>query len=56
MLLICEFQLNDADGEQIYREADAPFYFTGNKILIGVALYNIALFIGTKRFYVSVNK
>jgi hypothetical protein len=31
-------------------------YRTGNKALIGICAYNIFLFIGTKLFYVYVNK
>lgn len=31
-------------------------YRTGNKVLIGICVYNFALFIGAKLFYVYVNK
>jgi hypothetical protein len=33
-----------------------PFYFTGNKILIGLVCWNICAFVGCKVFYVTVNK
>jgi hypothetical protein len=31
-------------------------YRTGNRVLIGICVYNIFLFIGTKLFYVYINK
>ena len=43
-------------GAQIYRTEDAPYYFTGNKILIGVTFYNLTLLLFTKWFYVNTNK
>jgi hypothetical protein len=41
---------------QIYRTNDAPYYFRGNKVLIGLTCYNIALFIFAKVFYVTINR
>ena len=41
---------------QIYRTKDKPLYHTGNKALLGIAAYNIALFIATKLYYVWKNK
>ena len=41
---------------QIYRNGDKPLYYTGNKILLGIAAYNVCLFIGAKAFYVWKNK
>ena len=41
---------------QIYRNNDKPLYRTGNKVLIGICVYNMALFIGAKIFYVLKNR
>ena len=41
---------------QIYRTADKPYYYTGNKVLIAICVYNIFLFVGAKLFYVYVNR
>lgn len=49
-------QNNCVDQLQIYRQPDAPLYRTGNKVLIGIAVYNFFLFLAAKAFYVYVNK
>ncbi|TKA32868.1 hypothetical protein B0A50_01094 [Salinomyces thailandicus] len=49
-------QASNIIGVNVYRTDDKPYYFTGNKVLIGLACYNLALFIGAKAFYVSVNR
>lgn len=41
---------------QIYRNNDKPLYRRGNKVLIGICVYNMALFIGAKVFYVLKNR
>lgn len=41
---------------QIYRDKDKPLYRTGNKVLIGITVYNMALFIGAKIFYKTKNR
>lgn len=41
---------------QIYRTDDSPYYYTGNKVLLGIVAYNICLFIGAKIFYVTINR
>lgn len=41
---------------QIYRDGDKPLYRTGNKVLIAICAYNMAVFVGTKLFYVYINK
>ncbi|KAK3066103.1 hypothetical protein LTR53_017680 [Teratosphaeriaceae sp. CCFEE 6253] len=41
---------------QIYRTPDKPYYFTGNKVLIGLSCWSFALFIFAKFFYLSVNR
>ena len=33
-----------------------PFYPRGNKLLILFCLWNLLLFVGTKFFYVSINR
>lgn len=50
------FDMKLSNRLQIYRENDKPLYFTGNKVLIALCCYNIALFVGAKVFYVSINK
>ncbi|GAM85159.1 hypothetical protein ANO11243_031630 [Dothideomycetidae sp. 11243] len=49
-------QASNVIGINIYRTPDKPYYFTGNKVLIALVCYNLLLFIGTKYFYVTVNK
>ena len=49
-------QAGNVIGINIYRTDDAPYYFRGNKVLLAIACYNIALMVFTKFFYVSVNK
>jgi len=41
---------------QIYQNKDKPLYFTGNKVLLGLAAYNVCLFIGAKTYYTIKNK
>jgi hypothetical protein len=48
-------QASNVIASQIYRTDDAPLYRTGNKVLIGIVAYNIALYICTKLFYVWRN-
>ncbi|KAI6796763.1 hypothetical protein KC363_g3523 [Hortaea werneckii] len=48
-------QASNIIGSSIYRTPDKPYYFTGNKILLGLAIYNMALFVGAKVFYISIN-
>lgn len=43
-------------SQNIYREDDKPLYRRGNKVLIAICVYNFALFIGAKIFYMAVNK
>lgn len=43
-------------GNQVYRTPDKPTYYTGNKVLIGIACYNIVLFVGAKFYYKAINK
>ncbi|MCJ1275895.1 hypothetical protein MMC21_003700 [Puttea exsequens] len=49
-------QASSVIGTNIYRDNDKPLYRTGNKVLIGICVYNMALFIGAKVFYVAKNR
>ena len=44
------------DPVQIYRANDKPYYRTGNKVLIALAVYSAALFLVAKLYYVWRNK
>lgn len=41
---------------QIYRNNDKPYYYTGNKILLGILAYNCVIIIGSKAYYVIKNQ
>ena len=49
-------QLSSIMSTQVYRTNDKPYYYTGNKALLGVVGWNIIAFIGTKVYYVTRNK
>ncbi|MCJ1291292.1 hypothetical protein MMC34_002835 [Xylographa carneopallida] len=48
-------QASNILSSQIYRTDDAPLYRRGNKVLLGIAAYNVTLFIGSKFYYVWKN-
>ncbi|OAL32679.1 hypothetical protein AYO20_07837 [Fonsecaea nubica] len=48
-------QASNIFSSQIYRKGDAPYYYTGNKALLGVVAWNIIVFIGAKIYYVRKN-
>ncbi|KAM0802956.1 major facilitator superfamily domain-containing protein [Usnea florida] len=49
-------QASSVIGSNIYRNDDKPLYRKGNKVLIGICVYNMALFIGAKVFYIVKNR
>ncbi|KAL2052449.1 hypothetical protein ABVK25_007321 [Lepraria finkii] len=48
-------QASSIISSNIYRDKDKPLYRTGNKVLIGICCYNMALFLGAKFFYMAKN-
>jgi hypothetical protein len=49
-------QTSNIISTQIYQNKDKPLYYRGNKVLIGLASYNVLLFIGAKIYYTRKNK
>ncbi|KAL6708363.1 hypothetical protein ACN47E_003287 [Coniothyrium glycines] len=49
-------QASSIIASNIYRADDKPLYRRGNRVLIAITAYNIAIFLGAKYFYVRVNK
>ncbi|KIW49334.1 hypothetical protein, variant [Exophiala xenobiotica] len=49
-------QAGNIVGSNIYREDDRPLYRRGNKILLGICCFNIALFFFVKYYYLHRNK
>ncbi|KAF2497781.1 MFS general substrate transporter [Lophium mytilinum] len=49
-------QAGNIISQNIYRNDDKPMYRKGNKVLIAICVYNFALFLGAKWFYVWVNE
>lgn len=43
-------------ASNIYRDDDQPLYRRGNKILLGICIFNIFLFYAVKAFYIWRNK
>ncbi|KAB5583568.1 major facilitator superfamily domain-containing protein [Coniochaeta sp. 2T2.1] len=43
-------------GSNVYREDDQPLYRRGNKILLGITVFNIFLFYAVKVFYIWRNR
>ena len=48
-------QLSNIFSSQIYRANDKPYYYTGNKALLGVLAWNVCVFIFAKTYYVTKN-
>jgi hypothetical protein len=49
-------QLGSIISSNIYTADDAPLYRRGNKVLIGICVFDIFLFIGVKSYYIWRNK
>ncbi|RFU34241.1 hypothetical protein B7463_g2082, partial [Scytalidium lignicola] len=52
---IC-YQFGSIVAVNIYRNDDKPYYYRGNKILVGMSSANIVLFILTKIYYLYINR
>lgn len=48
-------QMSNIISSQIYRADDKPYYYRGNKVLLGILAWNIVVFIGAKTYYVWTN-
>jgi len=48
-------QLSNIISSQIYRADDAPYYYRGNKVLLGILAWNVVAFIAAKAYYVRKN-
>ncbi|OJJ00136.1 hypothetical protein ASPVEDRAFT_548957 [Aspergillus versicolor CBS 583.65] len=49
-------QVSNIIGNNIYREQDKPHYRVGNRVLIALAAWSLALFVGAKYYYMWRNK
>ncbi|KAJ4168984.1 hypothetical protein NW754_010916 [Fusarium falciforme] len=50
------YQVGSIAAVNIYREGDKPYYYTANKGLIGLCVFNIVLFVLAKLYYVWRNR
>ncbi len=48
-------QASNIISSQIYRNDDKPYYYKGNKALLGIVAWNIVIFVGAKIYYVRKN-
>ncbi len=48
-------QASNIVSSQIYRADDKPYYYRGNKVLLGIVAWNVVVFIGAKIYYVRKN-
>ena len=48
-------QMSSIFSSQIYRDNDKPYYYKGNKVLLGIVAWNVLVIIGMKVYYVSRN-
>ena len=46
---------NVSSQKKIYRTPDQPYYYTGNKVLLGLTAWNIVVIIGAKAYYMWRN-
>ncbi|KAG8679693.1 hypothetical protein FRC09_018791, partial [Ceratobasidium sp. 395] len=49
-------QAGNIIATHIYNDADKPFYHKGNKVLAGIAVWNVILFFLVKLYYIQRNK
>ena len=49
-------QTSNIISSQIYRADDKPYYYKGNKVLLGIVAWNLVLFVGAKTYYEWKNK
>ncbi|KAJ5215222.1 uncharacterized protein N7498_001629 [Penicillium cinerascens] len=49
-------QVSNIIGNNVYRTPDKPLYRTGNKVLIGLAVWSMFMFVVCKYYYVWRNK
>ncbi|KAJ5624293.1 hypothetical protein N7510_000602 [Penicillium lagena] len=49
-------QASNIIGNNIYRTNDKPYYHVGNKVLIGLSVWSMALFVFSKFYYIWRNK
>lgn len=49
-------QTGSVISSQIYRADDRPYYYRGNKVLLGLVAWNVVLFISAKIYYETKNK
>ncbi|KAL2865736.1 putative transporter [Aspergillus lucknowensis] len=49
-------QVSNIIGNNIYREHDKPYYRVGNRVLIALSAWSLALFVFAKWYYVRRNK
>ena len=48
-------QTSNIVSSQIYRNDDKPYYYRGNKVLLGIVAWNVLIFLGAKIYYVRKN-
>ena len=48
-------QASNIFASQIYRNDDKPYYYRGNKVLLGIVAWNLVLFVAAKVYYVRKN-
>ncbi|RMZ91489.1 hypothetical protein DV736_g1265, partial [Chaetothyriales sp. CBS 134916] len=49
-------QIGSVVSTQIYRAKDAPYYYTGNKVLLGILAFNVVIIIASKAYYSEKNR
>ncbi|KFY26563.1 hypothetical protein V493_04018 [Pseudogymnoascus sp. VKM F-4281 (FW-2241)] len=50
------YQFGSIAAANIYRDNDKPYYYTGNKVLLGLCSANIAIFVLAKLYYIKRNQ